>query len=135
MEYNTRQKQAVADLLKEAHGTHMTVDEAVRKLEAQGIRIGNTTVYRTLEQLVRNGNARKYVTGSSPACYQWADECNHEHCYHLVCTECGKLQHMNCKETDELFEHIFKEHHFAPDMSRTVLYGICAECAEKKENR
>lgn len=128
MHYNTKQKQAVTELLKSVSPAHLTIEEAEQALKDQGIAVGSTTVYRTLEQLTRDGSVRKYLTGNTPACYQWAEECEREHCYHLICTCCGKLQHLNCEAVDRLFEHIFQEHHFSPDRSRTALYGLCENC-------
>ena len=59
-----------------------------------------------------------------------SDECL-EH-FHLKCIECGKLIHIDCNYMKSLDEHILQHHGFKVDNSRTVLYGICNSCNEKK---
>lgn len=86
--------------------------------------------------MLREGSVRKFVLhDGESACYQYvgdsADCCNH---YHLKCSECGKLLHVECSFLDKVAEHIFEHHGFTLSAENTVLYGVCAECAERKKN-
>ena len=102
MGYNTKQQDAILSVLKGTRGKHITADEIYLKLIRQGKPVGKTTVYRHLEKLTENGTLRRFTTGdNSGACYQLADTHCSEH-YHLKCSDCGKLIHIECDFLDEL---------------------------------
>ena len=122
--YITKQKIQIIELLKNNKNKHMTADDMLFLLTAQKINVSRATLYRYLDVLVSTGKA----------CYQYIDnttKCK-EH-FHLVCTECGKLQHMECSHVEDIIKHVEKEHHFLVDPGRVVFYGICSECAKKEE--
>ena len=123
MSYNTKQSKMVFDILLENKDRHLTADEIFEKLRISGESVGKTTIYRHLEKLCASGEVRKFTGGDGDsACYQ----------YHLKCTECGKLIHAECKFLSELSAHIYNEHGFKVDGSRTVLYGVCGDCLKKE---
>ena len=130
--YRTRQRELIGEILRENSNGHLTVDEIVELLGARNAAVGRTTVYRCLERLTAEGKLRKYSAAGESACYQYIDgeEC-HEH-FHLKCKCCGRLIHMECEHMHALSGHILNEHGFAVDPLCTVLYGICADCAEKE---
>lgn len=134
LSYNTKQSKMVFDILLENKDRHLTADEIFEKLRISGESVGKTTIYRHLEKLCASGEVRKFTGGDGDsACYQYAGknvECR-EH-YHLKCTECGKLIHAECKFLSELSAHIYNEHGFKVDGSRTVLYGVCGDCLKKE---
>jgi Fur family ferric uptake transcriptional regulator len=134
MGYNTKQQDAVLSVLKSTKGRHVTADEIYLKLIHQGKSVGKTTIYRHLEKLTADGTIRRFTTGdNSGACYQLSDSHCAEH-YHLKCSDCGKLIHVECDFLDELAKHLMNDHNFKLDKSKTVLYGICSDCVkgEKK---
>lgn len=114
----------------------MTAEDISHILGERGCPVGKATVYRHLEKMLHEGSVRKFVLhDGESACYQYvgdsADCCNH---YHLKCSECGKLLHVECGFLDKVAEHIFEHHGFTLSEENTVLYGVCAECAERKKN-
>lgn len=125
--YNTRSLKLVERTLRECSGAHLTAEDITSRLRAQGERIGSATVYRNLEKLRLAGKVRKFIGGDS-ACFSYTDEGCHEH-FHLKCSSCGRLIHIECGHIDELSRHIKSEHGFAVDKGKTVLYGLCGECA------
>ena len=128
MGYNTKQQDAIIQCLKSSKGKHMTADEIYLKLLSQGNPVGKTTVYRHLEKLTADGTVRRFTLGdNSSACYQIADSHCSEH-YHLKCSKCGRLIHVECKYMDELEAHLEKDHGFILDKTKTVLYGMCEKC-------
>lgn len=129
--YKTRQRAVIEDVLACSADRHFTVDSLVAVLNGQGEAVGRTTVWRCLEKLSDEGRVRKYVQSGESACYQYIsqDGC-HEH-FHLKCEKCGKLIHMQCETLKHLGTHIEKEHAFRVNPLKTVLYGVCKECAEK----
>lgn len=132
MGYNTKQQDAILSVLKSTKGKHITADEIYLKLIHQGKPVGKTTVYRHLEKLTADGTVRRFTTGdNSGACYQLSDSHCNEH-YHLKCSDCGKLIHVECDFLDELATHLMGDHNFELDKCKTVLYGKCKKCREGK---
>lgn len=134
MGYKTKQREYILEFLRSCGGRHITVVEIVRHLQDSGTPVGTATVYRNLEQLVEEGMVRKYVLdGKSSACYQFLDtlpEACQEH-FHLKCTQCGRLFHVSCDYLSQLEGHLLEHHGFVVDHTKTVLYGLCADCAKK----
>ncbi|MFR2443645.1 MAG: Fur family transcriptional regulator [Ruminococcus sp.] len=134
--YKTKQREYILEYLRSCGTRHTTVGEIVRHLQDSGTPVGTATVYRHLEQLVEDGAVRKYVLDEKcGACYQFlpeqAEAC-HEH-FHLKCTCCGKLFHVSCTYLDQLNQHLLEHHGFTVDHTKTVLYGVCADCAGTQE--
>ena len=133
MGYETKQSKALRDYLETTGGRHISAAEIVNALP---VRMGTATVYRRLEQLVEQGLVRKYSMEGEPACYQYvgnASECSNH--YHLKCSVCGKLIHMDCKSFARLTGHIYEEHGFLVDPLRTALYGTCKDCLQAETRK
>lgn len=135
-EYTTKQGKLIADCLRENASVHLTADEISNLLKKKGNVVSTATIYRRLEKLTSNGTVRKYITSpDEPACYQYngtdADCANH---FHLKCTCCNKLIHVDCRYIEELERHIEDHHGFLVDNTRTVLYGVCANCRGGKKD-
>ena len=129
-EYRTRQRSDILLCLENNSQKHLTADEITELLRNNGSTVGKTTVYRALDKLVSEGVVRKYDYGSGKsACYQFISESEAciEH-FHLKCTVCGKLFHVECDFLNGISEHVFEHHRFSVDNTKTVLYGICEEC-------
>ncbi len=120
--YNTKQKSVILEFLKE-NTRHYTARELCDILKDKA---SAATVYRQLESLVESGFVRKFITGDS-ACYQYGEECEGSH-FHLKCTKCDTLYHVDCSFLSELSTHIKSHHNFTVDNCRTVMYGICENC-------
>lgn len=135
--YNTKQRELVLQCIKDCAG-HITALEIVRKLDDEGTPVGIATVYRQLDKLVKSNIIRKFTSlDGESACYQIISELHRcdEH-FHLKCTGCGDLIHMDCDFMDEMDEHIKSHHGFTVDSSKTVLYGCCKKCSpDSKEKK
>lgn len=127
-DYNTKQKTAVLSFLKENSSRHITAADIVNALNASGSKIGTATVYRHLDKLVGDGFVKKYITDNG-ACYQYGGECHGNH-FHLKCTSCDTLFHVDCDFLENLAPHILEHHKFKVDNTRTVMYGICEKCRQ-----
>ena len=129
--YKTKQQDFLLAYLKEMKGRHFTAEDVRTHFESKQISIGIATIYRQLEKLVADGTLQKYfIDEHSAACFEYSGEnCKAEipH-FHLKCEQCGNLFHVECEEIQELSEHLQKEHGFAINPFRTVLYGICNAC-------
>lgn len=133
--YNTRQKMQIIEMLKQNKHRHMTVDEMMFYLTVAKISVSRATLYRYLDVLVQTGSVKKYIVGEGDkACYQYVDaDYNCRQHFHLMCIECGVLQHLECGFINNIIEHVESEHQFKVDPGRVVLYGVCANCQKKEE--
>ena len=130
MKYLTKNKKTVLGYLKANADRHYTIEELQRELPD----IPQASLYRIIDSLVEIGLVRKYIVdNNTPACFQYVgDGIKHSH-FHLLCTKCGKLIHLECHEVNELIEHIEKEHGFSVDISKVNLYGLCEECQKEED--
>lgn len=128
--YQTRQSRAILTALKQTG--HATADELYEALRATGCPVGRTTVWRRLEKLVEDGLVQKFAGAPGEgACYQFVGDgrdCGSH--FHLKCTACGRLIHLDCDCMRQIEEHVARTHGFRVDRFRTVFYGLCAACAD-----
>lgn len=133
LKYKTKQRENLLNYLKQNKKEHITAEQIIKHFKSIGNPIGKSTVYRYLDSLVCENIIRKYINQErGSACFQYIE--NNETCtnhYHMKCTKCGDLIHLNCEEISELQNHIFKEHGFELDICKTVLYGTCSKCLKK----
>lgn len=133
MNYNTKQRQIILDFLKKSNSTHITVDEISAELVKSNSPVGKATVYRYLEKLVLEGLVRKYqMPEGKSACFQYISgkETCAEH-FHLKCDSCGELFHMECDFLTNVNGHIYEDHNFIINSSKTVFYGVCEKCRDQ----
>lgn len=131
-EYKTKQKEMILEYMVKNKDIHVTADMIKNYFDYHKTPIGKTTIYRNLDKLVSENIIRKFsMEDGSSACFQYAKEgvkCT-EH-YHFKCSECGRLFHVNCEILNEIKQHVYEEHRFTIDSSKTVFYGICGECSK-----
>ena len=131
MQYKTKQRDAVLKFFMDHADSCFTVRDVYGQVDA-----GETTVFRAITSLTEAGLLRKFTVGSGRgecACYQY-DSCSGKSGHiHLKCEECGELIHMDCAFMETILSHFLNEHGFSVDCGRTVIYGLCAECREKKD--
>lgn len=125
--YKTTQRQLVAACLADNVGRYLTVDEALSRIEESGSRIGRTTVYRALEDMVVQGAAFKAVIPGGEARYRISGG---DAAGQLVCMTCGNVSSLDCREALGLASHVLDHHGFLVDPARTILYGTCGKCQE-----
>ncbi|MGI6005278.1 MAG: Fur family transcriptional regulator [Christensenellales bacterium] len=127
--YNTKQKNLILSCLRENGDRHVTVETIMDYLKNRGETVGQTTVYRNLDKLVRDGAVIKFTAPQGMhACYQYLEPGEHPDCYHLICTSCGHMTHLDCRHINVFTAHMQQEHGFHLDSARTVLYGRCERC-------
>ena len=133
-EYNTRQKRVLLNFLKERGLRHFSVDDVVFEMQDRGERVGRSTVYRYLELLAEQGSVRKYQNVQGVTQYQHvedAGQCGGH--FHMMCSRCGELLHVDCGLIGALSEHLMQEHDFMLDPRETILVGICGKCRTEGE--
>ena len=131
--YQTKQKKLLIEYFKNNTKKQQSINEIIKAVCPDGS--GKSTIYRLLSQLTSSGVLIKlHGEDSKSVLYQYVGEgtecASH---YHLKCSECGSLVHLECEHIEKISKHIFDEHNFCLDMKKTVMYGICRSCSEKKE--
>lgn len=131
-EYKTKQREMILQYMIKNKDIHVTADMLLKYFEYHGTPLGKATVYRNLDKLVKENIVRKYtVEDGTGACYQYGSaggQCT-EH-YHFKCSVCGKLYHVQCDFINEISRHIYDQHKFVIDSSKTVFYGTCEKCLD-----
>ncbi len=128
--YSTKQREFLLDFFMHRDAC-FTVEEIVRHARDAGIAIGQTTVYRNLEKLTDEGVILKFALPSeSGACFQAAGCREAGGHFHLICTDCGAVTHLECEHLDDLSAHMKTSHSFDFDAQKTVFYGRCRACKQ-----
>lgn len=134
MGYQTRQGKLLLEYLRKQGSRHITVPEIAASLPE---RIGTATIYRQLEKLAGQGLVQKFQNDGGPACYQYIGELGGD-CvshFHLKCTVCGALIHLDCEELTKLVTHVYRDHGFRTDLTRSAFYGTCADCMARESGK
>jgi Fur family ferric uptake transcriptional regulator len=122
----TPQRMLIVDIIHDARG-HLTAEEIIEYVQKKMPGINKSTVYRTLEILVKAGCVYKSEFGNDFV-YHHAEEGHH---HHLLCTRCGKT--VNCDE--DLFaplqKSLMEKYRFRADFRHMVMSGICGECRSR----
>ena len=135
--YKTKQQNLLFSYLQTMEGKHFTAEDVRLYFESKEIPIGIATIYRQLEKLVSEGKIQKYIIDEhSAACFEYSGEncMEKEIHFHLKCEKCGRLIHLECDELEKAGKHLQSEHGFILNPLRTVIYGICTDCAKKDGN-
>lgn len=131
MAYMTSHKKRILDFLIEHKDHHYTIDEIIHALSVGDKKPGKSTVYRQISALLEDGVIRRFeAAGADSFVYQYAVGVGCEHHFHLKCSRCGNLLHMECDQLREVREHILKDHGFLIG-GNAVIYGVCAACRSK----
>lgn len=129
MSYMTSHKKRILDFLIQNRSRHFTVEEIIEALATGDERPGKSTVYRQISALLNDGVIRRFeAPGENCFVYQYAAGVDCEHHFHLKCSRCGRLLHMECEQLEEVQQHIRRAHGFQIG-GNSVIYGICSQCA------
>src|SRR6184192_2343966 len=83
-------RSAVIELLGRQHCC-LTAQEIFDQLRTEGRRVGTASVYRTLEQLTKDGLVQRIDIGAGTSRFE-PIHADREHHHHLVCDDCGKVE-------------------------------------------
>lgn len=114
--------QAVASL------GHSTPDEIAAEVQRTASGVNLSTVYRTLDLLEQLHLVTHTHLGHGAPTYHVADDADH---LHLVCRDCGQVQHVDESVAEPLETALRNEHGFEADVRHFALYGRCAACRSR----
>lgn len=118
---------------------HLSAEEVYLQAYKIYPAIGLTTVYRTLDILVKNGVVIKVESGEGRARYELAGKVEGLSCHqHLVCINCRSFLDYN-ELTDEeievlkkIQERLFQKYGFKVKSCILQFYGECKDCQKNK---
>ncbi len=108
---------------------HLSTDELHRLVKKRDLRIGFTTVYRTLKLLAECGLASEVAFHDGIARYE--HQYNRRSHHHMVCTVCSSSVEFFSAEVDRLEREIGSQHHYETTRHTFQIYGVCQDCARK----
>jgi Fur family ferric uptake transcriptional regulator len=123
---NSTARRAVIELLGR-QPCCVTAQEIFDALRAEGRPVGIASVYRTLEQLTRDGFVQRVDVGWPTARYEPIQP-DGEHHHHLVCADCGKVEAFEDPELERALHKVEDETGYAVAHD-VVLRGVCDDCA------
>ncbi len=110
-------------------GDHLTAAEVYGQIRQDFTAVNPSTVYRSLERLVKAGQVSVSHMGGGQAVYELVGERQHGH---LVCQECGAESPLDEALVSRMFEGIEANSGYRVTTNHLVLFGVCPECREKK---
>ena len=122
----TAQRATIAEVARGTECAFSAADLATAVARADG-RIGLATVYRALSALSASGWLTRAGEREGAALYVRCERSGHHH--HLVCTECGRVEHTECPV--EGIATSAGRTGFRVTAHDVTLYGLCAECDGK----
>ncbi len=126
----TPERRAVLEVVLGREG-HFDAEELLEFLRRKHKRVSRATLYRTLEHLRGAGLVKMHRFGRGQALFERIY--GRQHHDHMVCDRCGKVIEFVNGEIERLQDEVCALHGFRSTNHVMQIFGICAECQEKKE--
>ncbi|MBP5445646.1 MAG: transcriptional repressor [Acholeplasmatales bacterium] len=126
-QYNTKGKELINSAIKE-FSNGFTIKELKDYLNKNNQTVGQTTIYRIIENLENKNIIKKYYDENNVAHYKYVKDCSSDNHFYLKCIKCSKIVHVDCNCINELSAHIHKQHKFLLDTKNIILEGLCSNC-------
>jgi len=125
---NTKNRVLILEILDHAPNP-MTADEIFILLRRNEPSANLSTVYRTLDTLVKKGLILKAtLMEDNRARYEYN---RMEHRHHLVCISCNRMIPVTDCPIDEYASALCSREGFEPAGHRLEIYGVCSGCKKK----
>jgi Fur family transcriptional regulator, ferric uptake regulator len=124
---NGRARRAVIELLGR-QSCCLSAQEIFDQLRAEDHRIGIASVYRSLDQLVRDGYVHRVEVGLDGARFEPL-LAGGEHHHHLVCDGCGRIEAFEDAGLERAMGKLERRTGFKVEGHEVVLHGACSACA------
>lgn len=116
----------VWSVLREAAG-HLTAEEIADKVNRADPTINISSVYRSLTLFEDLDLARESHLGIDGSA-RWEVAHPDDH-FHMVCRECGAVDHHEGELVDQIRSHLRRHHDFMADGVDLVVTGVCGNCS------
>jgi Fur family transcriptional regulator, ferric uptake regulator len=112
---------------------HISAEELLNQVRKKELRVGLTTVYRTLKLLTECGLAVERKFNSQVTVFEPNRVGQHHD--HLICLECGRIMEFENKTIETLQEAVARDHSFIITHHILDLYGHCAACRKTRKKK
>jgi Fur family transcriptional regulator, ferric uptake regulator len=129
---NGRARRAVIELLGQ-QSCCLSAQEIFDRLRADDQPIGIASVYRSLDQLVRDGHVHRVEIGLDGARFE-PILASGEHHHHIVCDDCGRIEAFEDAGLERAMARLERQTGFTIDGHEVVLHGACSHCAPARKN-
>ncbi len=123
---STPQRLAIMHVLDDVK-EHISPVEIVDEVKTRIPGINDSTVYRTLDLLVREGLVLETHLGSGQIVYEVA----HSNHHHLLCRKCGSEELVQGEELVDLYAHFERHTGYKIDSVHMTFFGLCPDCQKK----
>ena len=123
-----RARRAVVEVLAR-QSCCVTAQEIFDLLRSGGSAVGLATVYRTVDQLSKDGFLQRIELGDGTTRYEPAQQSGHHH-HHVVCDSCGKVDAFEDDRLEQALHRVEQQTGYAVAAHDVVLRGTCADCAD-----
>lgn len=122
---NTRQREQVLAGLT-GRAVFISAQQLHSELQAAGVKVGLSTVYRTLTGLAAQGSVDVIRRTDGECLYRL---CNPGHHHHLVCRVCGAAREVQAAPIEKWVAATAAEEGFTEVHHTLEVVGLCADCA------
>lgn len=119
-------------------GKHLSAEDIYMAVHQEYPAIGLTTIYRTLDILIRMGVVLKFDFGDGRSRYELTEAYSEKkHHHHLICTGCSRIiDYMDFLDDElELIKKtekaLSKKYNFQITGHMMQFYGLCDDCRKK----
>lgn len=120
----TQPRRAVWRALVETGG-HLTADEIAGLVRESDPGVNLASVYRTLDLFESLELVRESRIGNGAGHWELAHPDEH---FHLVCDECGRIEHHVGTLVEDIRAHLSAGHGFQTRDIELIVSGRCADC-------
>lgn len=103
----------------------ISAGEVIEKMEAKGVKVNKTTVYRHLGKLEKEKSIKAVNLGDNEARYEAIDKALPHH-HHLICEGCNKTYHIAINES--FIDSQLSKYGFKPRHHLLEVFGLCERC-------
>lgn len=122
----TKQKEIILKYLIEHENEHLSIEKIQLDLKDN---VGTATIYRMMNKLCQEGYVMKTPLNKQGFCYKYnKNKCNCNKQFHLICEECGNIEHLKTDIILNLGRKVLKKEGFDIDIEKLSFYGLCKKC-------
>ena len=104
---------------------HISAEDIYSEVRAKYPRVNISTVYRTLELLMKLGLLYEIDRGEGRIGYHPEDRGHH---HHLICKKCGAIIDVGESVFFPLEAVLLQAFNFKPDLKHVAIFGLCEKC-------
>ncbi len=111
---------------------HLTVDQLSAAVHAADPSVNLASVYRALALFSELGLVRESRLGPTSAS-RW-ELAHSDHHFHVVCGQCGRVEHHGGSAVASIVTHLQRSHRFTVESVDLTVHGRCSDCRDLVAN-